>query len=143
MWSSKWVGVLLAVGGIRSPILAQAPTVARLSPGVFARVYYKPSTADHSPVSHETVTIHVDGLKALILGGANPAKVLLPRESRPGRVSLVLTTPGGSSAPFPITLDSYSPGLYVCTASVIISWRTRRPIVPQDSPPEFQRTPWV
>jgi uncharacterized protein (TIGR03437 family) len=119
----KQVGAVLLLCAFRSVLLAQAPIVTavvndatgdtRLSPGVFARVYYTPNISDwYYPIYHETITIYVDGVKALILAGESPAKVLLPRESKPGSARLVLTTAQGNSPPFPITLDTYSPGLY-------------------------------
>ena len=118
-------------------LVAQIPAVtsvlnggaseAKLSPGVVAEVSYTPlapSDLQHSfpnidywP-SHETMFVQVGGWKAWVLGvraaadsAGGIATILVPREAAAGLSKLVLTNSRGSSAPFAIILDQYSPAL--------------------------------
>jgi uncharacterized protein (TIGR03437 family) len=45
-------------------------------------------------------------------GSADYATAVLPRDLELGSTSLTITTATGTSDPFPVTIDMYSPGLY-------------------------------
>jgi uncharacterized protein (TIGR03437 family) len=88
----------------------------RLSPGLRARVYYSPVLAvDALNTSGKpTVFIYVGNQPGFVIAvaGGPAAAVVLPMNVPLGPTTLTLTTSGGTSAPFNITLDPYSPGLY-------------------------------
>jgi len=122
MQSSRYIA---GIGAFLLPcaLLAQVPAVtsvvnsvscdARLSPGVVAQVRFAPvSTSD---LDYNAVSVAVGNYGAATVGvstdssGGGIATAVLPRELVPGASTVSVTTRHGTSAPFPIALDSYAP----------------------------------
>lgn len=108
-------------------ILGQAPAITsvensisgdgRLSPGVVARVRYAPFTAADLK-NYESVSVHVGGYAAWVTemsedsSGGGIVTAVLPRQLAPGAADLTLTISRGTSAPFRIALNEYSPAFH-------------------------------
>jgi uncharacterized protein (TIGR03437 family) len=117
---------VLAVGVVFPALLAaQTPTVvgvfnqgsreAGLSPGVLAEVEGGPRT-----VFDESATVTVGGLPAAVLEyieavpqerKVETLRIQIPVELDPGPTTLVVSTSAGSSEPFDIMLQEFSPAL--------------------------------
>jgi uncharacterized protein (TIGR03437 family) len=111
-------------------LLAEAPAVTtvvnmishdtRLSPGLLARISYTPAgPSDESfGPGNPTIKVAVGGYPAFVnYWGGIDAKglpnvvVTLPREAPPGPTTLTLINSAGTSPPFAINLEAYSPAL--------------------------------
>lgn len=110
---------------LTSGLFAQAITVTAvqnrvspnggLCPGCIATIHYTPESLSFDP---SQISVQVNGKAAVVdpfddgSGGLRGGfDIQLPRDVAPGQVTLVVSTPGGISAPFTLTLDPYVPTL--------------------------------
>jgi uncharacterized protein (TIGR03437 family) len=86
------------------------PGDSGLAPGVLASLRYGPATT----LDMQKVEVRVDGrrVNALDDESGDGLLIYLPLDMPVGPATVVLVHNGASSAPYPITLDPYAPGVY-------------------------------
>src|SRR5262245_49537844 len=117
----RTLGTPLLLIVVAFPLFSQTPAIttvrnphgdpARLAPSVLVEVRYTPAWVEFLPdrdsirIGGRTVTVLLDDSSPGLL------TVYVPDDVPTGAANFVLTMGGASSAPFPITLADYAPGL--------------------------------
>jgi uncharacterized protein (TIGR03437 family) len=135
-----WVIATLApkFATAQTPVITSVVNLAsgdrRLAPGTLAAIFGSNLSASLSRPSSVPISVLLNGLAgSVLLATPQQLTIQLPVEALPGVAVLQVQDQGGRSAPYPLPLDTYAPGIFTTTGNLGSIWHIDgRPVTLSD-----------